>query len=430
MKYIKICFILLIIYSVQLPAREANSENQAKNNSPFDQSKFVPDISFIADISYLSRDLSNDSYSALHIPGTYFPLGHINEDGHSHAGFNSLRGFNFNYGELSLYSIVDPYFDLFAIIHLVPEHAGLEEAYITTRKLPYGFQIKAGKFLSSFGRINEQHTHSWNFTDRPLISNLLFGDEGLNEIGGRITWVAPTNFYLMFGTEILTGDNEMSFGTASFSDPNRIIKVDEDEGPNLFIGYARSAFDIGETALLLGISYAHGSTKAEHDFSSTSGEGVAMKANSNIIGGDFTLKHSFDAVRYLSFQAEYLYRLMDGTYYTRDSMNAVNIHDLEKNQSGFYFQLIGKLGLQWRAGVRYDLINTNDAKIDGIKNSFPENLAKYSAMIEYNPTEFSRLRLQYNHDRSKYLEPNIYKPFSEIILQLNVTIGAHGAHSF
>ncbi len=172
---------------------------QSKEGSAFDQSKFVPDIAFILDVSGVARDMLNEKYYSLTIPGFSYPF--LNEMGSS--GLNAHRGINFNYGEMSLYSVVDPYFDLFAVIGLSPDGAGLEEAYFTTRKLPYGFQVKAGKFLASFGRVNEQHEHFWDFANRPLVSTALFGDEGLNEIGAQATWVAPTPFFLVFGAEVI-----------------------------------------------------------------------------------------------------------------------------------------------------------------------------------------------------------------------------------
>jgi outer membrane receptor protein involved in Fe transport len=399
---------------------------QTQSGSPFNQSKFVPDISMIVDFSYVSRNLDNDRFSALSLPGLSAPL-EINQ---GNDGSNAHRGFNLNYGEMTLYSIVDPYFDLFAVLHMVPEHAGLEEAYITTRKLPYGFQVKAGKFLSGIGRMNEQHEHTWDFVDRPLISQAFFGEEGLNEIGARITWVAPTDIFLMLGTEILTGDNEVSFGTTGFSDPNGTVNVHNSEGPSLLVGYARSSFDIDEAALLFGLSYAHGTTKADQGFSVTEGEGLAIDATTDILCGDMTVKYVLDPIRYISFQSEYLYRVMDGKFFVRDSTNVVLTNELTKHQAGFYAQLITKLGLQWRIGVRYNLLNLNDVNLGNVNQSVPKNLARYSAMIEYNPTEFSRLRLQYSYDRSKYIHPLSHTPYSEIILQFNVAIGAHGAHSF
>jgi hypothetical protein len=55
---------------------------------------------------------------------------------------------------------------------------------------------------------------------------------------------------------------------------------------------------------------------------------------------------------------------------------------------------------------------------------------KYSAMIDFLPSEFSRIRLQYNYDRSLFTEDLKRKPNNEIILQFNLAIGAHGAHGF
>jgi hypothetical protein len=411
-----------------LLAQDDSPTTQTKTGSPFSQSKFVPDISMIVDFSWVSRDIDNNVFSELHIPG----LTHHEED-HGHGSMNSRKGFNLNYGEISFYSIVDPYFDLFAVLHVAEEHAGLEEAYITTRKLPYGFQLKAGKFLSSFGRLNEQHTHYLDFAERPLVLNAFFGEEGLNELGARITWVAPTDMYLMLGTEILMGENEASFGTSGFSDVNGLVNIHESENPSLLVGYARSSFDIEDAAVLFGLSYAHGKTRMDEDFSASDGEGTAIDASTDILTGNLTVKYIIDAIQYVSFQSEYMYRSTVGSLYNRDTSFAVEKYSLEKEQAGFYSQLVAKLGLRWRVGVRYDLLNLNDVFIGNTKQNYPKNPTRYSAMVEYDPTEFSRLRLQVNHDRSKYVHTSDglkYKPYTEFILQLNIAIGAHGAHSF
>lgn len=51
-------------------------------------------------------------------------------------------------------------------------------------------------------------------------------------------------------------------------------------------------------------------------------------------------------------------------------------------------------------------------------------------MVEYNPTEFSRIRLQYAQNGAFFTEENERKRFDEILLQFNMAIGAYGAHSF
>jgi hypothetical protein len=403
--------------------------SQSKEGSAFDQSKFVPDIALILDVSGVARDMMNEKNYSLAIPGFSYPF--LNETGSS--GVNAQRGWNFNYGEMSLYSVVDPYFDLFAVLDLSPEGAELEEAYFTTRKLPNGFQIKAGKFLSSFGRINEQHEHYWDFAGRPLIAAALFGDEGLNEVGVHATWVAPTPFYLMFGMEILNGENEMSFGTSGFSDAAGNVAINAVQGPNLFVSFIRSSFDIEDASILFGISNAMGKTRTDQSFSSTDGTGEAVDANTDIIGGDLTVKYSLDAIRFIAFQTEYMYRVMNGTAYTRDTSNAVSSLSLDKHHSGLYGQIVAKLDRQWEAGVRYDLLMQNDVVLGGVNQHMPSNLSRYSAMIEYTPTEFSRLRLQFDRDESRYLQSSdgwSWQPYSQITLQMNLIIGAHGAHAF
>jgi hypothetical protein len=420
--WISALFILLLLPGELLRA-------QSKEGSAFDQSKFVPDIAFILDISGVARDMADQKYYSLTFPGFSYPF--LNQP--SSSGLNARRGMNFNYGEMSLYSVVDPYFDLFAVIGLAPDGAGLEEAYFTTRKLPYGFQIKAGKFLASFGRVNEQHEHYWDFANRPLVATALFGEDGLNEIGALATWVAPTTFYLLFGAEVLNGANEQSFGTSGFSDPRGTVAIDAVQGPNLFIGYIRSSFDIEEASILFGISNAMGTTRTDQGFSG--GIGKAVNANTDIVGGDLTVKYSLDAIRYLSFQSEYMYRVMNGTVYTDNYLSNIIISPsaLDKHNSGFYAQVVTKLDQVWRAGVRCDMLLQNDVSLVGANQYMPSNLPRYSAMIEYSPTEFSRLRLQLDRDLSRYVPASgglSRQPYTQVILQANLTIGAHGAHAF
>jgi hypothetical protein len=426
---INISKMLLLLLPVLSLMPDGRAPAQSKEGSAFDQSKFVPDIAFVLDVSSVARDIADQKYYSLTLPGFTYPF--LNQP--SSSGLNAHRGMNFNYGEMSLYSVVDPYFDLFAVIGLAPDGAGLEEAYFTTRKLPYGFQVKAGKFLASFGRLNEQHEHYWDFANRPIIATAFFGEDGLNEIGAQLIWVAPTSFYLVFGAEVLNGANEQSFGTSGFSDPRGSVSIDAVQGPNLLIGYIRSSFDIEEASILFGISNAMGRTRNDQGYSE--GSGNAVDANTDIIGGDLTIKYSLDAIRYLSFQSEYMYRVMNGTEYTDDYISTIIIspNSLDKHNSGFYAQVAVKLDQLWRAGVRYDLLMQNDVSLAGADQHLPSNLPRYSAMIEYSPTEFSRLRLQIDRDESHYVQASggLYRqPYTQVILQANLTIGAHGAHAF
>ena len=49
---------------------------------------------------------------------------------------------------------------------------------------------------------------------------------------------------------------------------------------------------------------------------------------------------------------------------------------------------------------------------------------RYSLMVDWSNSEFSRLRFQYNHDSAREESDNQFG------LQYIFSIGAHGAHSF
>ena len=91
------------------------------------------------------------------------------------------------------------------IIALTPEAVHLEETYVTTRHLPFGFQLRLGKFLSAFGRLNGMHHHSWDFYDAPLVYESFIGLEGFKNPGIRLSWTAPLDFLLQLNVEVFQG---------------------------------------------------------------------------------------------------------------------------------------------------------------------------------------------------------------------------------
>ncbi len=387
----------------------------------FSQSKFVPDISFILDGSYVGRNVNDETLKNLRVP-ELIPSGISNPN----------RGFNLNFGELSLYSPVDPYFDLSATIPFSENGVAIEEAFFTTKSLPWGFQVKGGKFRSSFGRLNVQHEHVWDFADAPLVNRAFFGEDGLDEKGVQFNWLAPTPFYLLLGAEILQGENEGSFGTNAIRlEKNGLVFAkDGAQQPNLLVTYIKSSFDIGSLSLLGGLSYAQGQTRQNL----TNGSIPQMAyGDAKIYGLDLTAKYFIDSYRYVSWQSEFMYRHMNlnvGTDPAPDDPNqSLNIFGKELKQSGFYSQLVYRFAQRWRTGVRYDLLNQNDVYNDGVKQDLPGGLDRISAMLEFKPTEFSLLRLQLNQDNSLFNGTN-REPVTGVFLQFEMAIGAHGAHAY
>lgn len=389
-------------------------------NSPFAQSRFVPDIAFIMDFSYVYRNIKNSEKNSFIIPGFN------NHNVHNHGFVNEKNGFNLNYGELALSSSIDPFFDMFTNFHLSEYEFEIEELFFNTRSLPWNLQVKAGKFLSSFGRINQQHHHFWDFSDQPIIYRELLGSHGILEKGMQLNWLVPTDFYLLLGAEALMGENEKSFGVSGFSSGNNLLE--EVNHPNLLVTFIKSSFDIDNLVILTGASFATGGTRIASENETTNQADMHIHAENNIkpsfagasqiYGLDLTLRYFLDSYNFISFQTEFLHRNMQGSNYIDN--NRISYSSI---QSGLYSQLIYRFSQQWRIGIRYDQILANSVL------NINETLNRYTAMIDFNPSEFSRLRLQFNHDRSNFLNNNLI-PVNELILQLNMAMGAHGAHQF
>ena len=68
----------------------------------------------------------------------------------------------------------------------------------------------------------------------------------------------------------------------------------------------------------------------------------------------------------------------------------------------------------------------DDYRLSGADQDFGERPWRATGSVEYNLSEFSRIRVQYNHDRSG--RDGVTN--NEVLVQLIFGIGAHSAHPF
>lgn len=355
-----------------------------------------PNISLILNTFFYNSNLSSSELEGWTIPG------YINE------GIAATKGFNVESAELFIFAPVDPYFNLYATMPVTEDGVELEEAYFITTALPDGIQVKGGKFKSGFGRINGQHPHAWDFADSPLTYKALIGDEGIIEKGVQLTWLPPLPFYTVLGIEALQGDNEFLFGS------------DAKSGPHAYAAFAKLSFDVADNStILFGPSVAIGKTKT-----GTIADDTEFAGDSTLYGLEFTYKWNPSRDRGVIVQSEYLLRDQDGEL--TDTV-ASTTETLERKQDGFYVQAIYKNG-RWRLGARYDALDLiqDDYILAGAAQDFGDTPWRATAAVEYNPTEFSRIRLQYNHDKASRTD----KVNHEVYLQFVLGIGAHSAHPF
>jgi hypothetical protein len=381
-------------------------------------------LSLIVDTSFVVRSKKDEELAHMGLPGvTHSLIGSHDHDGHGHATYDAQNGFNLNYAELGFTGTVDPYLDAAVFLHFYDGGVEIEEAYLTSRNLPYNLRLRGGKFLSDFGRQNNQHHHAWSFSEMPLVYEAFLGNHGIQEIGAQLQWIAPTSNYLMFGIEALQGKNGYMFGHEAISNPNdEDILSSSASQPSLFVGYVKTSADIGDTTILAGASIARGKSRINDEEHPFAGE-------STLYGVDLTLKHFFDSYSSLTWQSEWLYRDIKGVEF-HDDGSGFEPENLRKKQAGYYTQLVYAPDQSWRMGLKYDNIYKNDVIKEGNNLHQPKNMDQYSAMVEYHSSEFARYRLQYTHSNALFNEDNQRQNLDSLIFSVNIALGRHNAHPF
>jgi hypothetical protein len=324
-------------------------------------------------------------------------------------GLEQRKGFNLRAAELFLFAPVDPYFNLYANLPVTEDGIELEEAYAVTTALPAGLQIKGGKFKSNFSRLDAQHPHAWDFFDIALPYRAFLGDEGLGgEKGVQLTWLPAWPIYTQLGAEVLQGENDLLFG------------ADAASGPHAFSMFVKSSIDTTDNSTLyFGPSVLFGKTR-----NSNIAEDAEFAGDSALYGLEAVWKWKPRPRQGLTLQGEYLYLDQDGNL-TDSATNMVDA--LQRRQDGCYVQGIYQLN-RWRFGVRYGALDlvADTFKQAGIDRHPGATPWRATTAVEFNPTEFTRIRLQYNHDESVSDAP----ANDEAILQFLFGIGAHAAHAF
>lgn len=320
---------------------------------------------------------------------------------------------------------IDPYFRFDSAFSINREGIETEEAYATTlASLPLNSQYRIGIIRSKFGRINTQHRHSQNFVTLPLVANAFLG-EHLNPTSIEANFLVPVPWF--FELSAAVGSPEVE--TPSF---------DRDEDKNnlgrlLYVFHLKNFFELSESlSVNLGGSFATGAN------------GTFEGSRTNLYGADLFVKYRplhADPYKELTFQSEFMYRDAES-----------EIGDL--NDYGFYSQIIYRFAKRWNAGARFGMTNTDDP-LDFEEDEGPEiellsndnffnftnsgeeeehekgglglfgQTYRVSAMLTFNPSEFSTIRLQYD-----YTDPDFTANQHALFLQFQYSLGAHGAHPF
>jgi len=388
-------------------------ENAHVDNSFHEEKTFNPAISVILDGIYANYKNDPEDYN---LPG--YALGREAE--------LAAEGFSLGHSEIIFRSAIDDkFYGQFSLA--IAEHDNeieveLEEAFFETLSLGGGLNLRGGRFYSAVGYLNQQHRHEWDFYDAPLIYRGLFGDQYFDD-GLRITYVAPTEFLLKLGAEALSGRHYPAGG--------------DHDGVGSWTAFASIGDDVGVNHnWQAGLSYmsADGIEReySGHAHTLTPGEVPLFAGDSSVIGANAIYKWAPGGdyhQRNVKLQLEYFKRDDNGDITLLNS-SPLESSTLDSKQSGWYLQAIWQFAHHWRTGIRYDLLDSdNKGSNSGVLDeaglvSNGHQPERFSIMTEWIPSEFSRIRVQYNRDDSYQLSDN------QLYVQYTFIMGSHGAHTF
>ena len=338
------------------------------------------------------------------------------------------RSFNLGESEVTLSANVDPYFMGSVTFAMTPEdEIEVEEAFFRTLALPSGLTLKGGRFFSGFGYLNEFHAHAWDFVDQPLVYQAFFGGQRAQD-GLQLKWLAPTDLFLEFGAE--SGNGEAFPGTRRSAN-----------GLNGTTLFAHVGGDVGESG-----SWRAGASWLDLRAEERAYEDVDALGNAveNAFTGDsrtwivdatFKWTRPADPLRRsLKLQGEYMSRTEDGEL-AFDTTGASLADRYRSEQDGWYVQGVYQFRPRWRAGARYDALDSGTPAIGLVESGAltAEDFAllshatpsRTSLMVDWNPSEFSRLRAQISWDDARNAATD-----EQFFLQYIYSLGVHGAHKF
>lgn len=335
------------------------------------------------------------------------------------------RGFSLGESELVMSGNIDPYFRGQLVAALTPENElEVEEAFFQTLALGRGFTIKGGRFLSGIGYLNPIHQHAWDFQDAPLAYKAFLGGR-LNDDGVQAKWIAPTDLLVELGAEVGRGR------TFPATDPNK-------NRAGMWSLFGHVGGDIGvSTAWRAGLSYLK--TSPDDRAFAEGAVAQSFSGDSKLWIADFILKWAPEgnaSVTNFKLQGEYFRRDESGQLAYDDTAVPGPFGSASGNysskQSGWYLQGVYQFMPRWRAGYRYDRLSHGTVS-NGLGLTAADapllltdyNPTRNTVMLDFSPSEFSRIRLQLASDKSRAGVTD-----NQVVLQYIMSLGAHGAHLF
>ena len=362
----------------------------------------------------------------------------INPDISLIGTFNTFTNFIKGTPEYGKLNFSDPEMELFVDGYLNPfaratanisfenNSFGVEELYGNiVRGLPFDMQIKPGKFLVGFGKLNTVHVHVWPFLERPLFHQVFFGEGGLNDVGINFSFLIPT------------GDVFTNLDLGVFKGSSIIPLTDSnatDRGINpIFVGRLSTFWSLDDyTNLEVGLSSSYGSySKGYLNLLGPFASLTDIRTFNYFYSGlDFKFKYTPDSYTVLTVQGEGLLNNRDARRYDLTGKPVMG----RITNSGAFIYADYKFQKQFSFGVKYDYtagIVGSEPTFYTLSNDDKNSTQGIETWFSYYPVEeTSVVRLGLQHLFFNYSNGTDRPAETTIKLQFLFSLGPHKAHPF
>lgn len=308
------------------------------------------------------------------------------------------NGFTFQEAEMQFFADVDPYFKANALFSVAPESGKSsfsidpEEVFFESISLPV-VTAKLGKFKAALGKHNTLHTHAFPFVDAPLINQDLLGKEGLNDTGVSFSALVPeVSWFMEFTGQAINNSNDTLYNSPNSGNVAGVLQL-------------RNLWDLSDDSTLEWAAYGTIGANQSGSQARVWGNDLIFKWRPSV-GGKY---------KALIWGNEYLNGDSPVTGFMVGPSNSQLGGDrLDGLASWLQYQFAERWWAQGR--VEHEgFVRTGALPVRN----------KQSALLAFNPSEFSGFRIQYDH----LLAAN--QPTEHAVtFQWNITIGAHPAHSY